>query len=313
LKTLIAGAGRVGGYLAALLTQAAHPVTVLARSEHANALTERGLRLRSGMREEVVARPRRVVTSLSQALDDGPYDWVVVAVRTVGLPTMVEALAEFHDRLLSDGGALVCTLNGLDADAMLARSIGGDRVVGAVVNASVEAPSVTERVLTSGGEILVAPLEAAGLERASRLAAFFKTAGIPSGLREDLRSERWRKLVWNSGLNAVTALTRVTMAEAARQPGLRRVVATAMTEAASVAAAEGVVLPALYMERLLRLAEKLGTARSSMEQDVAARRPTEWAALNGAVSKRGRMHGVPTPVNDTLAALLEGLTQGAGS
>jgi 2-dehydropantoate 2-reductase len=44
-----------------------------------------------------------------------------------------------------------------------------------------------------------------------------------------------------------------------------------------------------------------------MLQDVEARRQTEIDFLNGGVARFGREHGVPTPLNDAVTALVKGL------
>jgi 2-dehydropantoate 2-reductase len=44
-----------------------------------------------------------------------------------------------------------------------------------------------------------------------------------------------------------------------------------------------------------------------MLQDVEARRETEIAFLNGGVARFGREHGVATPLNDAVAALIRGV------
>ena len=44
-----------------------------------------------------------------------------------------------------------------------------------------------------------------------------------------------------------------------------------------------------------------------MLQDVEARRLTEIDYLNGGISRFGREHGVPTPLNDAITALIKGV------
>jgi 2-dehydropantoate 2-reductase len=46
-----------------------------------------------------------------------------------------------------------------------------------------------------------------------------------------------------------------------------------------------------------------------MLQDVAAHRATEIDLLNGAVVRLGREHGVPTPLNQTIADLVTAVEQ----
>ena len=43
-----------------------------------------------------------------------------------------------------------------------------------------------------------------------------------------------------------------------------------------------------------------------MLQDVEAHRPTEVDWLNGGIARFGREHGVPTPLNDAIVALVKG-------
>jgi 2-dehydropantoate 2-reductase len=47
--------------------------------------------------------------------------------------------------------------------------------------------------------------------------------------------------------------------------------------------------------------------RPSMLQDVAAHRHTEIAVLNGGIVAEGRRVGVPTPSNEALVAIIEGV------
>ena len=44
-----------------------------------------------------------------------------------------------------------------------------------------------------------------------------------------------------------------------------------------------------------------------MLQDVEARRQTEVDYLNGGIVRFGREHGVPTPLNEAVVALIKGM------
>jgi 2-dehydropantoate 2-reductase len=44
-----------------------------------------------------------------------------------------------------------------------------------------------------------------------------------------------------------------------------------------------------------------------MLQDVEARRLTEVEWLNGGIARFGREHGVPTPLNEAVVALIKGV------
>jgi 2-dehydropantoate 2-reductase len=115
----------------------------------------------------------------------------------------------------------------------------------------------------------------------------------------------WRKLVGNAAVNPVSALVGITNGELLQHLAAR-IVDAAARESARVASAEGVPIPDEEAIALWRaMAELTAANRSSMLQDVRSGRPTEIDWINGEVIRRGRRHGVLTPVNEALLKLVE--------
>ena len=93
------------------------------------------------------------------------------------------------------------------------------------------------------------------------------------------------------------------------RPDLRALVTGLVDEGKSVVAAMGVTLDE-DPEELIDHAARPEVAydhKASMLQDVEARRQTEIDYLNGGVVRFGREHGVPTPLNEMITALVKGL------
>ncbi|HJZ85512.1 MAG TPA: 2-dehydropantoate 2-reductase [Polyangia bacterium] len=307
MRVLIAGAGAVGGYFGGLLLRAGRDVTLLARGAHAAALRAHGLRVRSYREGTFSVRPP-VVTSLAEAAESprAPFDLIIVAVKAPDLDALARDLAALGPRLLGERGVVMPLLNGVESEEVLAAALGPSRVVGAVAHVGAELTAPGQLDHTTRGEILVSQLPGQPSGRAREVAAFLQQSQVPGDYHENLAFISWRKLVWNSAFNAVTALTDTTMGAAARHPRLRALLSAAMRETIAVATAEGVTLPDGMVETMLALGEQYGDARTSMHQDVLSGRTTEHDALNGVVGRRGRKHGITTPVNDTLTALLDG-------
>ena len=83
----------------------------------------------------------------------------------------------------------------------------------------------------------------------------------------------------------------------------------ASDEGKAVAAVQGITLDA-DPEELIDHAARPDVAydhKASMLQDVEARRLTEIDFLNGGIGRFGRELGVPTPLNDAVTALVQGL------
>jgi len=161
------------------------------------------------------------------------------------------------------------------------------------------------------GDTTIGPFEPspAPFEEVERLAEACTRAGLPTEAVVDARGPQWRKLIFNAATNPVGALTGLTHGRVCEDPALRRFVSGLVDEGKAVAAAQQIVLDA-DPEELIDHAAKPEVAydhKASMLQDVEARRETEIDYLNGGIARFGREHGVPTPLNEAILALVKGL------
>lgn len=125
----------------------------------------------------------------------------------------------------------------------------------------------------------------------------------------NLQSLLWGKLVVNCGINALTALLRVPNGELLNRPDAAYLMERAAEECAAVANALNYPLPFTSPSGQTRaVAQATAVNRSSMFQDILRGAPTEIDAINGAVTRLGVQHGVPTPINATLWRLVKALT-----
>ncbi len=124
--------------------------------------------------------------------------------------------------------------------------------------------------------------------------------------KEEARSLLWGKLAVSCGINALTALLRVSNGELLKRPAATGLMVRATMECAAVARASGIDLPFNDPERQVRqVAERTAENKSSMLQDVLRGAPTECDAINGAVVCQGRRVGTVTPVNEMLWQLMQ--------
>jgi len=94
-----------------------------------------------------------------------------------------------------------------------------------------------------------------------------------------------------------------SLEEIASDPGTRAVARAMMLEAQAIAEKLGVHFPIGVDERI-DAAGKLGAHKTSMLQDLERGRPLAIDALVTAVQEMGRLVAVPTPVLDTVLALV---------
>jgi 2-dehydropantoate 2-reductase len=129
---------------------------------------------------------------------------------------------------------------------------------------------------------------------------------------EDARGAQWTKLIFNAATNPIGALTQLTHGRVCELPETRRLVTQLVDEGRAVADALGITLDSDPDELIDHAAEVAYEHRASMLQDVLAQRGTEIDALNGGIARFGSEQGVPTPLNEAIAALIKGLEHSWG-
>src|SRR4029077_11608380 len=119
-------------------------------------------------------------------------------------------------------------------------------------------------------------------------------SGLKTPVTTRIRHEIWVKVLGNASLNPVSALTRATLAQMVRDPGVSSVIRNIMQEVEAVSRKLGMELP-FSIEQRMAGAEKVGEHKTSMLQDLEAGRPMELEALVGAVVELGERVGLPMP------------------
>jgi 2-dehydropantoate 2-reductase len=298
MRIAVYGAGGVGGYFGGRLAQAGTEVHFIDRGAHLQALREHGLQVRSVRGDFTVQVP---------ATDDpagiGPCDFVLFCVKSFDTDPAATRLGP----LLGEGTAVLSLQNGVDNEDKLAQAIGQDHVLGgaAFVFAGKAEPGV---IVHTGGptSITFGELDGQVSERAQRLLACCRQAGVAAELSESIKTVLWAKFAFICAQAGMTAAVRLPIGELrtvdVAWAGFQRLVA----EVAAVAEADGSPLPAAAQERALALAQSVEpTSFSSLHDDLVAGRRMELEALHGFVVRRAAELGVPVPMSDAIYAILK--------
>jgi 2-dehydropantoate 2-reductase len=293
-RVVIVGAGAVGCYFGGMLARAGVPVTLIGRSAHIDAIRRDGLFLERSDFQEFV---RPDADTDIRAVSGGTI--VLLCVKTIDTETAAAAMATH----LREGALLVSLQNGVDNAERIERATGMNAIP-AVVYVAV-AMSGPGRVKHSGrGDIIIGGASpGAALQRVAQL---FEGAGIQCRISNDIAVELWTKLLTNCAYNAISAVTQSRYGPIREHPLTRAVMEELIGEVAAIGRAAGVALPDReeLMAAALALGDAMTTATSSTAQDIARGRPTEIDSLNGYIVRRGKELGIPTPVNNTLYALV---------
>jgi 2-dehydropantoate 2-reductase len=298
-KVAIIGCGAMGSVYAALMADAGHEIhAVTLWPDHAEAMARHGLRVEGASGDRTVRLQAGTTTE-----GIGPCDLVIIATKAFD----VEAAARSALPLLTPDTVVQTIQNGLGSAERVAPIVGADRLAVGVVGgfgASVRGPGHVHH----NGMEMVRFGAFAGLprERLAASAAIWESAGFKVMLFDDLRRMVWEKLIMNVTFSASCCLTGMTIGEVMHNPDAWRVARGCAEEAIAVAKAAGIRLEVGDpIEHIRHLGGRIGDARPSMLLDHLAHRRSEIDVINGAIPREGAKVGVPTPVNETVVALVQ--------
>lgn len=283
----VLGPGGVGGFLAAALSRAGEPVTVVAREETARRISADGIAVTSVRLGDFTARPD-AVAELTR-----PVDVLIVATKASGLAPALE-------RITAAPGLVVPLLNGLDHIPALRRRFGDDAVAAGTIRIEADRPEPATITQTSPFlRVDLAHDDGAVQPQLHAAAAALQAAEVPARIGESEAQILWGKLVRLNALACTTSATDKLIGFVRTDPEWRATLIACIEEGAAVANADGATVdPADPLAELEDAHAELG---SSMQRDIAAGREPELDAIPGSVIRAGRRHGVPTPTISRLA------------
>jgi 2-dehydropantoate 2-reductase len=316
------GAGALGGAIAAKLAAAGNGVTIsaVARGAHLKSIRENGLKLYEAGAE----KPIKVEITAT----DDPYslpkqDLIITGLKGHQLGDAAEGIAA----LLKDGTRVMMILNGipwwyfhrdsqsphaelqfeeLDPAGRLWRLIGPERVIGCVAMQGAEVVNPGEIQLSNNGRYILGEPSGEMSDDLEGIKALLTAAGLNVSTTPRIRDEIWNKLTGNAAFNPLSALTRALMTDIMADPALYDMVGKIMNEVRAVGTALGAKF-SITIEERLEQSRHIGAVRTSMLQDLLAGKALEIVPLSGMVVALGRLASVPTPVSETVLALVSQL------
>jgi 2-dehydropantoate 2-reductase len=322
-KICIYGAGAIGGWIGARVAQQPNvQLSVVARGDTLRALQQHGLRLHSG--EQVL---QTTVQTSANPSDLGVQDLVVIAVKAPALQEVAQHISPLigpHTVVLTAmngvpwwflqgfGGAYANTpLKSVDANGVIAQSIPPEHIMGCVVHASCSLKGPAQVQHHFGNGLIIGEPSGNTSARAQALLELLQRAGFDATLSQQIQKDTWYKLWGNMTVNPVSAITGATTDKILNDDLVRQFISNVMLEAKAIGERIGIPIEQQPEDRHA-VTRKLGAFKTSMLQDIEAKRAVELDALVSAVRELGQITGVATPFTDALLGLSRLHAQGLG-
>lgn len=311
-RVCVVGAGAIGsllvGHIGALPDIT---MTVLVRREsHARDLNEKGLKVtgKSNLEASVLAS--------TDPADLGDIDLVIIATKT----TAVEAsVTKFKGHF--PNATIMMIQNGLGCERLV-RENGDWPIISGLTFMSGVRKSDTHVDYELDTPTWIGPWDAEadkpGYEYIKQVEALINRSGLICEAYEDLRPVQWSKLIFNSAVNAIGAVTDTPhvpfYADTEQLSDLGNLVHDMMAEGVAIARARGIELSSDPWAMNCKAVSQGGSHGSeeyahitSMLDDVRNRSYTEVDWITGSIVRAAHEAGVPAPYHETMYRLVKGI------
>ena len=302
MKALIYGGGAVGLGLASCLLKSKATVDIIARKDTVAALQKNGL-IRTGIFGNYRAEPSAFGSYTSPGqIENKTYDYILVCTKSFDSRKAAKNLYEYQS-LFGRNTKIVLFQNGWSNAEKFASFFDRQIVYTARVITGFQRQSPNEVVITVHADsIHIGSLFGADVSRVRELSELINSGDIPCRTTDRIDKDIWAKMLYNCALNPLGAILDVPYGKLAEREFTRSIMNGIVEEVFTVMnlachethwQSAKDFLEVFYAELVPDTAEH----KSSTLQDIAAKKPTEIEALNGAVIKLAEKFEVDVPYN----------------
>ena len=297
-KICIIGCGAIGSLYAAHLARVAEVWALVRREDHAAEINRKGLRV-TGSHNFVV--PLKATTNPKDLPD---FDLGIVATKATQVKESFRPVGSRFDK-----GSVLSAQNGVGSEEIIASLTRGYVIRGTTFMSGTR-HSDTHVQYELDTPTWMGPFEptATPLSVVKEAADLIIAAGLKAEALEDARPAQWSKLIFNSSVNSVAALTGLPhsphFSDEGKFSDLGHLLHALIDEGKTVAAAAGIRLHEDPWEM-----NRIGAMTNhppSMLHDVRHKLTTEIDFLSGAIAREAERAGVPAPLHTAVYRLIKG-------
>jgi 2-dehydropantoate 2-reductase len=302
LNVAVLGAGAMGCLFGGLLAEKGLKVTLIdVWKEHIDAINKNGLKMDGFGGDRFIK-----ISATNDPKSISPVDVVIVMCKATALE---QALINAKN-IVGDKTVLMSFQNGIGHEAIMQNIVGVDKVLGGTTTQASNILGPGHIKNHASLPSWIGEYEGGLSDRVKDIAETFTAHGLETIATDNVKKRKWMKLFALTAVGPLSAIfdmhhteLYVTNKESklARELGKQIIL-----ETRKVAQADGVeVSEDECLEMFLKIVDSNQTNKSSMAFDIQYKRKSEIDFINGSVSKIGKKHSVPTPLNDMLYKIIK--------
>ena len=305
MKITIAGAGAMGSRFGLMLHNAGHEVVLVdGWKDHVEAIQKEGLKANFNGEEVVVKLPALLQ---SEVTESATSDLIILFTKAMQLEKMLNDLKP----VIHEKTKVLCLLNGIGHEEVIEKFVPKENIfIGNTMwTAGMEGPGRVK--LFGSGTVALKNLVDTddAKEGALEIVEVLNSAGLNANYSENILYAIYKKACVNGTMNGLCTILLSNMYEFGSTTDAHMIVENIVKEFAEVAKFENIEINVSeivdFIETNCYNRETIGLHHPSMYQDLNENnRLTEIDYINGAVVRKGKKYGIPTPYCAFLTALV---------
>ena len=221
-------------------------------------------------------------------------DLIVITTKSNGLSSAINLIKN----CVSPNTVIISLINGISSEQEISRSYQKNKVL--------KSYFVGHSAVRNGNKTTQDGIGKIVLEHDEMTEDILKTANIDFETPKNINYSMWLKYTFNLFSNQTSAILEMTFGEMRNNKCFLNFAEKIIEEVRQIAEYEGITnLSSLKKDALNMLNLMCKEGKTSMLQDIQAKRPAELDIFGGEIIKLGEKHGVPTPYNQVMYDLIK--------
>ena len=284
-NVLFLGLGAVGASIASQFADADYPISVLCDITRKERYKQNGF---------IINNKRYDFSYYTPDEYHLPVDLIIIAVKYNNLRDAIKQLKG----LVGEKTIIMSLLNGIDSEEIIAEYLGNNNIVPSFIY-KIDATK-TNNVVTHFSKGIIVFGEKTGniSTNINLIKEIFDRAVINYEVSGHIVKRMWWKYMANIGLNQTTAVLRAPYEVIQKVAYAQELARLAMEEVVLISKVMEINLSEKDIDGVMEMSRQLHPdGKSSMLQDVEAKRKTEVEMLSGKLCQLGKKYHIPTPIN----------------
>lgn len=236
---------------------------------------------------------------------DYKADLIIIATKNNTLNEVITHIKNF----VSDNTLIISLLNGLKSEEIIAKEFGAEKIIDSYYightstrkNREITHDGVYKTVFGEKDNNILS-------NRTKKLKDFFENNKIPYEIPIDMNYSKWWKFLVNIGYNQASVVFNATYNDFQKNEEINLFAIQLMKEVELIAKAEGVKNTEKFIPEILEVIKGMRPeTKTSMLQDVEAKRKTEIDSFAGYVIELANKHNLDTPYNKIVYKIIKAI------